>query len=693
MNKFFISLTILIIFIIGTVYGVLFTKTGNGFISSYIENTVNDEQSDVKLKVKDFTLTFNTINFDASINDDSNINISGDLQIFKKKVDLKYDIKINELSNLENLTKQKLNGPFSTSGIFKGDANFSEISGISDIAQSETSYALKLVDFEPKNIDFLIKNARIEKLLHLLNQKNLAIGNLTLKGDIKDANIPSLDGDLTVNISKGKLNNKVINEEFKQNIASAIYFKSDIKAKLTPNKATIKSDLITSLADAFTNQTEVFLDSGKILTDYKLDVKNLAKLEGIIGKKLYGNFITNGKVKVENNTINIDGSSDIFESLTKYSAKLVDSNPEFINLNIANAKIDKLLRLLNEPVYADGILNIDANIVNANVGTLDGTIKTNILNGKIINPVANTVFKQNLKKEIVFSANATTSLVPSQAITEAKIATSLANIDVKKAVFDFKGASLNSDYLLQIPSLANLYDITSTKLRGAINIAGNLESKNKSLLLTGNSKLLDGTLDFNLKNDDFHADIKDVQIKKLTHMLYYPEVFDSTTALTLDYNLLMKKGKLNGKLIKGHFLPNNFSSLLNQFAKFDITREVYESVDIETNINKLVLTSTINMKSENTTIDINKSVLDLEKSTIDAKINTKIKSTQFALNVKGNTSKPKISLDSKDLINNQINKQIEKNEEKIKEKLNKVLKGKLGEDGAKEVLKNFKSLF
>ncbi|WP_122893354.1 AsmA family protein [Arcobacter peruensis] len=693
MNKFFISLTILIIFIIGTVYGVLFTKTGNGFISSYIENTVNDEQSDVKLKVKDFTLTFNTINFDASINDDSNINISGDLQIFKKKVDLKYDIKINELSNLENLTKQKLNGPFSTSGIFKGDANFSEISGISDIAQSETSYALKLVDFEPKNIDFLIKNARIEKLLHLLNQKNLAIGNLTLKGDIKDANIPSLDGDLTVNISKGKLNNKVINEEFKQNIASAIYFKSDIKAKLTPNKATIKSDLITSLADAFTNQTEVFLDSGKILTDYKLDVKNLAKLEGIIGKKLYGNFITNGKVKVENNTINIDGSSDIFESLTKYSAKLVDSNPEFINLNIANAKIDKLLRLLNEPVYADGILNIDANIVNANVGTLDGTIKTNILNGKIINPVANTVFKQNLKKEIVFSANATTSLVPSQAITEAKIATSLANIDVKKAVFDFKGASLNSDYLLQIPSLANLYDITSTKLRGAINIAGNLESKNKSLLLTGNSKLLDGTLDFNLKNDDFHADIKDVQIKKLTHMLYYPEVFDSTTALTLDYNLLMKKGKLNGKLLQGHFLPNNFSSLLNQFAKFDITREVYESVDIETNINKLVLTSTINMKSENTTIDINKSVLDLEKSTIDAKINTKIKSTQFALNVKGNTSKPKISLDSKDLINNQINKQIEKNEEKIKEKLNKVLKGKLGEDGAKEVLKNFKSLF
>lgn len=693
MKKFFFSLTILILLIIASVYGVLFTKTGNNFVASYIENKVNDEQKNVQLKVNDFTLTFNTINFDATINDNSNINISGDLEILKKKVDVKYDIKINDLATLENLIGQKLNGPFSTSGTFKGDANFSEINGISDIAESETNYALKLVNFEAKNIDFLVNNARIEKLLHLLNQKNLAVGNLTIKGDIKDANIPSLDGSVSINISKGKLNNEVLNKDFKQNIVSPIYFKSDVVAKLTPNKATVKSDLITSLADVFANKTEVLLDSGKILTDYKLDVKNLAKLEGIIGKKLYGNFITKGNIVMDNGVINVDGDSDIFDSVTNYSVKVVNSQPEYVKVKINNAKIDKLLRIVNEPVYADGILNIDANIINAKAETLDGIIKTEITNGKIINPVANTVFKQNLKKEITFKVNATTSLVPNEAITNSTISSTLANLNIKKAIFSFKEASLHSDYLLELPDLGNLYDVTSTKMRGAIKIAGEIISKNKSLLLTGNSKLLDGSLDFNLKNDDFHADIKDVQIKKLTHMLYYPDVFDSTTALTLDYNLLMKKGDLKGKLIKGHFLPNNFSGLLNQFAKFDITREVYETVDINTDINKLVLTSTVNMKSKNTTIDIDKSVLNLEKSTIDANIKTKIKTTEFALKVKGNTSSPKISLDSKDLIKNQLNKQLEKNEDKIKEKLNKVLKGKLGEDGAEEVLKKFKSLF
>ena len=518
MKKFFFSLTFLIVFIIGSVYSILFTKPGNSFVSSYIENKVNDEQKDVQLKVNDFTLTFNTINFDATINDNSNINISGDLEILKKRVDVKYDIKINELSTLENLINQKLNGPFSSSGTFKGDANFSEINGISNIAESKTSYSLKLVDFEAKKITFVIENAKIEKLLNLLNQKSLAFGKLTLKGDIKDANISSLDGNISMNITKGKLNNQVINEEFKQNIASSIYFKSDVIAILTPNKASIKSDLITSLADVFMDKTEFIIDSGKMSTDYKLDIKNLAKLEGVIGKKLYGNFITKGNLVMNNGIIKIDGDSDIFDSLTKYSIKVLNSEPEYIKISINNAKIDKLLRTLNEPVYADGILNIDANITDAKLETLNGVIKTKVSNAKIINPVANTVFKQNLKKEITFKVDATTSLVPNQAITNSIISSSIANLNINKAVFSFKDTALNTDYLLEIPSLTNLYDITSTKMRGAIDISGDLKSKNKSLLLTGKSKLLDGSLDFNLKNDDFHANINDLQIKKLNNL-------------------------------------------------------------------------------------------------------------------------------------------------------------------------------
>lgn len=692
MKKFFIILTILILVIVSSVFGVLFTKSGNNFIASYIENKVNDEQNDVELKVNDLTLTFNTINFDATINDNSNINIAGDLQIFKKTVDLKYDIKINDLAKLENLTKQKLNGPFSTSGTFAGNEKLSVIEGISNIASSDTKYKLKLEDFTAKNINFSIKNAKIDELLHMVNQPVFAKGNLNASGDIKDANVTTLDGKVFASVRKGKLINEVVNKEFKQNLQTRVYFKSDVNAKLLPNQVQVKSDLITSLADVFTNETLVDLKSGKITSDYKLDVKNLAKLQSLIGTKLNGNFITSGNAQVHNGTTKLKGTSDILGSKTAYDVNIVNSKTN-VTFTVKEAKIDKLLHMIDEPVYARGNLNITGKINDVNPASLDGQIITHILNGKVVNPVVNTVFKQNLKKTITFKVNANTALKPNQILTKLDTTSTLANLNIKEAVFNLKDSSLNSDYTLIIPSLDKLYDVTSTKMRGKLNIAGTVKSKAKALLLTGSSQLLGGNFDFNLKNDDLVANVKNIEVKQLTHMLYYPEVFDSKADLNLNYNLLYKKGKLSSTLTKGHFLPNEFSSLLNQFAKFDITREVYDSTKINSNINDKVLTSTLTMKSKRTQIDVTQSTLDLEKSTIDAKVNAKINTTTFAMKVKGNTKNPKVSIDTKGLLKNQINKQLDKRKDKIKEKLNKVLKGKLGEDGAEDVLKGIKSLF
>ena len=55
MKKIFLSLSLIIILILGSIYGLLFTKFGNNIVSSYIEEKVNLDQKDVKLKVNDFT--------------------------------------------------------------------------------------------------------------------------------------------------------------------------------------------------------------------------------------------------------------------------------------------------------------------------------------------------------------------------------------------------------------------------------------------------------------------------------------------------------------------------------------------------------------------------------------------------------------------------------------------------------------
>ena len=693
MKKILLLLLSLIILCLGAIYGILFTNYGNNLIASYIENKVNEGQENVKLKVNDFKLSFKTINFDAKINDDSIINITGDFDIFKQNVDLKYDIKINDLKTLKNLTKQDLKGPFSTNGVFKGDKHEAVVQGTSDIALSKTKYYVNLVDFEAKNIHIDLQGAKIEELLNLLDKPIYAKGDLNISADIKNIDISNLDGAIVANISKGKINNEVVNKEFSQTLQTAINFDGDINASLLGKIVEVKSELVTSLADIFINKTIIDLEKNKTTSDYKIDVKNLNKLEGIIGKKINGEFITTGNIVSENSITLVDGTSNILESDASYNFKIKDSNVQNINFKIENAKLEKLFHMLNEPVYAKGNLLIQGDIKNAKLDKLDGLIISKVSQAKIVNEVVNTVFKHEIKDVINVDLQVDTSLVPNQAVSKALVKSNIMNLSVDNGIFDFKEASFNSDYLLKIPSLDKLKDFTKTKVRGALDIKGELQNKNNSLMINGNSKIVGGDLNFNLKNDDFSANMNNISTKELTHMFYQPEIFDSKGDFKIDYNLLVKKGTLNGKLLNGHFLANDFSNLINQLSKFDLTKEVYQTVDVNSDINQSVLTSSINMKSINTQIDVNNSVLDLENSTIDARLDAKIKTSSFAVNINGNTSNPKISLDARDLIKEQLEKQLEKKKDKIEEKLNKVLGGTAEDDKAKELIKNLKSIF
>ena len=692
MKKIFLSLSLIIILILGSIYGLLFTKFGNNIVSSYIEEKVNLDQKDVKLKVNDFTLTLNYLNFDAWINDNSKINISGDLSLFKKSVDLKYDIKINDLSTLKNLTRQEFKGPFVTNGIFIGNEEEAIIQGTSDIARSQTRYYFNLEDFEPRNINIQVKNAKIEDLLTLLNKPIYAKGDLNVLADIKNANISNLDGIFVSKISNGKIDNEVMNKEFNQTLASPISFNGEMNALLSPNKAEVKTNLTSSLINIFMDKTVVNLLTNQIDSDYKIDIKNLNKIEGIIAKKLNGEFSTKGNLKAFDETIKIEGDSNVFESNVKYNTELTNYKPSYIKFSVENAKLEKFLQMLNEPIYALGDFNIQGEIKNANLDKLDGNISSKITNASIVNEVTNTVFKQNLKEKINFDLNIDTNLVPNQAVSKANLQTTIGNLTSQNSVYTFTDDSFNSDYLLNIPALEKLKDILNMSLKGNIDINGDITNKEDSLLLTGKANTLGGTFDFDLKDDKLNANLKDIDVQELSAMLDYSKIFDSKANFTLDYDLLLKKGELVGKLINGHFLANNFSLLLNQLGKFDLNKEVYETLDINSQIDNRILTSDVIMKSANSQIDIQDSILDLEQKLIDAKINAIVKDKKFIIDVKGETSNPKISLNAKDLLKEKIDKQLEKKRNKIEEKLNKALGTKAEDEKAKEIINNLKSI-
>lgn len=673
MKKLFFSLTILIILSLGGIYALLFTSPGNSYLASIIEDKVNEGQQDVNLKVNDFKLTMSDILFKATIDDNSIINIEGELALLAKSVDLKYDINIKDLSKLQNLTKQKLNGSFSTQGIIKGNQEKAFIKGDSKVASSNTTYDITLVNFKVSNILFNMKNAKIEELLHLVNQPIYANGKYTIDANIKNANIGSLDGLINTKITNGVLNAKVINKQLKQNPKTPILFVGDTSTKLSGNQADIVVDFSSSLANLDIKKANINLETSEINSDYTLFVKNLSKLETLINQKFNGSFTTKGNVNIKDGVIKVNGGTDIFSSDTNYDIKVANSKAQNINLKVNAAKIESILSLVNQPIYAKGKMNIDAKIKSADLANLDGKIVTTILESTVNNPIVNKNFNQKLKNPLVFKGDVITNLSGTQAISKVDLDTTVTNLDMAKVVYDISKAELTSDYTINFTDLSKLYDLTQQKLRGSAKVNGNIKQGKDLLSVDGSSKLFGGDITFNLLNDDFKAKINGVEVKDLTHMLYYPEVFTSKSNIDVIYNLATKNGKVDGNLIDGQFIKNEFSDIIATFAKFDLTKEIYEKVELKSEINDNIINSFIDMKSKYTVIKVPSSTIDTKKNTVNALVQTKIKKYSFDTKIKGSLSNPKISVDTDAFLKEKIKKKTDKYKKKFEKKLQKKL--------------------
>jgi len=413
---------------------------------------------------------------------------------------------------------------------------------------------------------------------------------------------------------------------------------------------------------------------------FDINIEDLSKLQKFTTQKLNGSFSTNGTFKGDTKLAKLDGNTNIFKSVTSYHVQLVDFEPSNILLNIKDAKIDEILHLVNQPRYAMGNITIDANIKNAKIENLDGKITTKITKGLVTNSLINKSFDTKLLNKLTFKGDVVTNLTPYQVSSKVDFYTTMANLFVKDANINLKDMSIKSDYFLKVGDLSKLFDVTQTKLRGSVAVAGDIK-KDKDLLVNGYSELLDGKLRFKLLNDNFSANIDNVELLKALHMLYYPEIFTSKTKLKLDYNLVKQSGDLKGDLINGQFKKNEFSNIINSFARFDLTKEVYETIALESNINKNIIKSTINMKSKLTQIEVNPSTIDTKNSLIDALVKTDIKGIKFDTKISGDLAKPTVKVDTKKLIKSGAT-------QKVKEKIEDTIKKKLGDDAGK-LLKGF----
>ena len=654
----------LVLSLVVGVYVIAFTSIGNSILSPIIEAKIQ-EATKLDSKLRTFALGMSEFEILLDLDSHNNVYVKGTYSLFEQSFDSVYDVKLKKLETLQALTKKPLKGVLFTDGTAKGTLGLMNIDGKSDVALSSTVYHVELTDLDPTSITATIQNADLRTLLELAGEKQYAQGKIDVDVDFKSIKEHKLDGTIVLATKQGKLNSTLMSKEFEVNIP-ATKFSMNLDAVLKDDDIDYTYVLASNLA-TIKSAGKVVPQPLKVDVTYALNVKELAVLKPVTNQDIRGPLVLDGTAQGTKENMKVEGISDIAASNTSFSAVLKDFKPATLSASIKNLKIEKLLYMLKQPHYADGILSLDATMGDLRKGMLKGSVvssvKKGLLDSKYISKEQK--FKTPMPKT-AFALVSNTDLNGDMTQTKLNFKSTLVSLDIKKASFDINTKSLKSDFVSTIPNLDKLFFITQRHLKGGITLNGEVK-KDKDLDLIVHSNVAGGALDAKMFNDDLHVDLKSIQTIKALEMLIYPEIFSASLNAKLDYNTKAKKGNFKGDLLNGKFMNNMMLTMVKQYGNVDLYKEKFTG-DVSAGINEEKILASLNLVSNSSAIQTQKAKLDSKAKTVDAKIDITVNKHPMSVTIKGETAKPAVMIDPGALMQNEVKKV-------VGEKLNGFLKG------------------
>ena len=414
---------------------------------------------------------------------------------------------------------------------------------------------------------------------------------------------------------------------------------------------------------------------------YKIDIKDLSIFNNIVQKELKGSLQANGDLITKNGLSTIIGTSNIANSSTKYEINLNKTDIKSLDLDIKNANIDELLALLSEPIYSFGKLNLKTKLIKNSSNFFNGDFLFDINDGKINNEIVQKEFNFPIKQTITYNLKSLNKLENTNVLSDIKLISSLANLDMKNLIIDLVTKDISSNYFLDILNLRQIEEFINIALNGDLKVVGNINKNQKTLKIDGNSNIAGGVANFVLLDDNLDLKLKDANSLKLLYILNKDQFFNSNLSLDSNYNIVSKIGNINIEVKNGNFIKNNFIQKIEDFTKIDLSKEIFEYGTINSKIDNKKIYSNLNLTSKKSDIKSKDSFIDFNKNIIDTKLDINLNKNIFSVKLEDDLNKPKIIVDVQDLIKNILEKKLDKyiNKEDDAQKI--------------ELLKGIKSLF
>ncbi|ENN5833244.1 hypothetical protein AB9V25_000150 [Campylobacter lari] len=564
--------------------------------------------------------------------------------ITKQSLTSDFDIKIDDFNQFSSLAKMKLQGKsqiqgnllFASNQLQKLDANLLGFGG-----------SLKAI-LENNNLNINTTNIEVAELLKtisipaFINSK--LILDLKAQGlDFKNFNLNTRLNNANINVMEFK---KLSNLDFPKTTFN-LQAKANAKNSLIDYEALLDSNIakISQLKGSY-NLTNKDLNA-----QLSAFVDNLNKLKPLTKQDLNGPLNLDAKVDLKANQIqNLDANIKIMQGLI--SAK---SNGKSLQAKVDNIKLEQLFPLIGQKVLAFGDINADIDLKTLDFNNINGDFKA-IINSSFneieLSKLLEKKFPKNTSAKINLDGKISKSIID----FNAKALSSFANINSLKGKYDLNQMALASTYNISLQDFSKLEFLVNRNLKGKADFEGKFDFKNALIDASINSKnIFNGSLDATLKNNIFNAKMQNTDLSNLAQSLDLPDYYQAKSNLSIDYNLLKESGVVLMNLADGQLKKNLITSALMLLLQKDITQDVYRNGEAKININKNLIDLNLNLVADRSNINISKGKVDTKSTKLNIPFNIIIDRANFKGIIKGTTQDPKVSLDTKSVVNSIVN--------------------------------------
>ncbi len=673
-KKFLLILLSLVIIVVVTLSVLLFTPFGNNILKPQIQKQI-DKYSPIPLTLDIFSIRLGSFNIVLNSYDNINIASNGTFSLISQNIDIALNILLK--NPLVDGSTNTLPKQFLIENVIKGKITDFEIHTISNSLDGDFRIDTNVINFKPLKIIANIKNIQLEAILALLDKKPYAKGKIDIIANIIGNNDMKFNGQALLKINSGEIVPKLVKDDFGITIPNTSFI-VNLAANFDGANILHKLELLSNVGNVYSDGSTA-IETLNTNSTYAININNLSPLTPIIGMPLRGEFQTNGKVVGGSKWMNFDGKSNIADSDTIYSISLEQyANPKDVILKVKNLKIEKLLYMLVQPIYVDGMLNVNTNLSNI-INGVSGSYSHNII-GEIQSKTIKDEFNVNISN-MEYTHNVSAEFVKGSGNLNADISTSAASLVIKNALVNIDSLGVNAPYTLNVKDFKKLAFITGKELKGSLIANGDVVWTPSSLRGSLHSDMFGGNLDVSINNHLVNATIKNMNSLGVLDMLQYPTIFDSIINGDFKYDRQTQIGNIGLIMSKGTFSSNSkLISILEKALKFNATKEIYNNITIDGGINKRLITANLNMLSDNTSIIAHNATLNLDNDNIRANLAIKVKEYELPGLLSGTATNPNLKIDTSKLgkiiidevkNNPKVQENIQKLEDKAKDMINK----------------------